>query len=127
MIATDPGTTVTAHRAVPGYGSTLAPPASRPLLTSKTGHPPVRSNLVPRGSLTGRLHEGLTRPLTLVAAPSGCGETTLIGEWRVPPLPPCTLTEPNGLDHNPAEGKGRESPNVVLFESTHATFVAVAG
>jgi len=36
---------------------------------------------VPRPRLIERLNEGLTRPLTLIAAPAGFGKTTLLGEW----------------------------------------------
>jgi LuxR family maltose regulon positive regulatory protein len=57
---------------------------SRPdsLLVTKLYIPRAGHNLVPRPRLTGRLTEGLTRPLTLISAPAGFGKTTLISEWR---------------------------------------------
>jgi LuxR family maltose regulon positive regulatory protein len=57
--------------------------ATSPLLTTKLYLPVVRRNLVPRPHLLARLTEGVTRPLTLIAAPAGFGKTTLVGEWHV--------------------------------------------
>jgi len=51
------------------------------LLATKLHVPSVRSELVPRPRLTGRLDEGLERKLTLVSAPAGFGKTTLVSEW----------------------------------------------
>jgi LuxR family maltose regulon positive regulatory protein len=36
---------------------------------------------VARPRLTNHLHHGLHRPLTLIAAPAGCGKTTLVQTW----------------------------------------------
>ena len=58
---------------------------SEPPLRTKLYIPPVRADLVARGRLTGRIEEGLTRPVVLVAAPAGFGKTTLISEWRAGP------------------------------------------
>jgi LuxR family maltose regulon positive regulatory protein len=53
------------------------------LLTTKLYIPPPHPGLVKRPRLIERLDEGLRlgRKLTLVSAPAGFGETTLIGEW----------------------------------------------
>ena len=52
-----------------------------PLLKTKITLPPARSQLVERPRLVERLHAGLARPLTLVAAPAGFGKTTLVIDW----------------------------------------------
>jgi ATP/maltotriose-dependent transcriptional regulator MalT len=51
------------------------------LLATKLYRPPPRSGLVPRLRRTARLSEGLAKPLTLVAAPTGFGKTTVVSEW----------------------------------------------
>lgn len=51
------------------------------LLTTKLFIPPLRPGYVPRPRLLARLHDSLTRPLTLIAAPAGFGKTTLVCEW----------------------------------------------
>jgi LuxR family maltose regulon positive regulatory protein len=58
--------------------------ASPSILTTKLYIPPPRraAQLVTRPRLTARLHEGLTRRLTLISAAAGFGKTTLVGEWR---------------------------------------------
>lgn len=56
--------------------------ATSSLLTTKLYFPTVRRDLVPRPRLVARLTEGVTRPLTLIAAPAGFGKTTLVSEWR---------------------------------------------
>ena len=55
------------------------------LLRTKLFVPPVRPNLVHRPSLIERLNQGLElgHKLTLVSAPAGFGETTLVSEWVV--------------------------------------------
>ncbi len=58
---------------------------SGPLLATKLYIPHARPSLVPRARLTTRVSEGLTRPLTLIAAPAGFGKTTLISQWRAGP------------------------------------------
>src|SRR5439155_11900704 len=55
------------------------------LLTTKLAIPQARPVLVPRPRLTDRLYAGLKGPLTLVAAPAGCGKTTLLSAWRATP------------------------------------------
>src|SRR2546429_133095 len=56
-----------------------------PLLPTKRAIPRARPVLVPRPRLTDRLYAGLKGPLTLVAAPAGCGKTTLLSAWRATP------------------------------------------
>ena len=58
--------------------------SSGPLLATKLHVPRPRLNLVPRPRLTGRLSEGLTGRLILIAAPAGFGKTTLVSEWLAP-------------------------------------------
>lgn len=53
-----------------------------PLLSTKLFLPLARDTLIPRPRLITRFNDGLTRPLTLVAAPAGSGKTTLLSEWR---------------------------------------------
>lgn len=53
-----------------------------PLLTMKLLIPPLPSTLVKRPLLVERLHEGISRPLTLLSAPAGYGKTTLLSEWH---------------------------------------------
>src|SRR5687767_94425 len=52
-----------------------------PLLQSKLFVPPARPALVPRPRLLDKLNEGLHRKLTLISAPAGFGNTTLVSEW----------------------------------------------
>jgi LuxR family transcriptional regulator, maltose regulon positive regulatory protein len=51
------------------------------LIVTKLHAPQIRSGLIARPRLTERLARGLTRRLTLLSAPAGCGKTTLLGEW----------------------------------------------
>src|SRR4028118_1742679 len=53
---------------------------SAPILATKLYTPPPRPNAVLRPRLVERLNEGLRRRLTLVSAPAGFGQTTLLGE-----------------------------------------------
>ena len=59
----------------------MAKAAYTPLLKTKITLPPERAHLVARRRLLDRLHQGLSRPLTVVAAPAGFGKTTLVVEW----------------------------------------------
>jgi LuxR family maltose regulon positive regulatory protein len=52
-----------------------------PLLATKLYLPRPRRALVPRPRLRARLDHGAAGALTLVAAPAGCGKTTLLAEW----------------------------------------------
>src|SRR5437588_1521367 len=52
-----------------------------PILATKLYIPRLRPNVVSRPRLIERLHEGLHRNLTLIAAPAGFGKTTLVSEW----------------------------------------------
>lgn len=51
------------------------------LVRTKLYIPQARPNLVARPALMARLDEGLTRKLTLIAAPAGFGKTTLLSAW----------------------------------------------
>ena len=51
-----------------------------PLLQTKLYIPLPRPNLVPRPRLIERLNAGLHCKLTLISAPAGFGETTLLSE-----------------------------------------------
>ena len=53
------------------------------LLRTKLFIPPLRPNLVPRTHLIQRLTQGLQQgcKLTLISAPAGFGNTTLVSEW----------------------------------------------
>jgi LuxR family maltose regulon positive regulatory protein len=61
-----------------------------PLLQTKLYVPPIRPELVSRPRLIERLNAGLHRKLTLISAPAGFGETTLVAEW----LAGCERLEP---------------------------------
>jgi LuxR family maltose regulon positive regulatory protein len=51
------------------------------LLQTKLYIPPTSPELISRPRLFERLNEGLTRKLTLIAAPAGFGKTTLVSDW----------------------------------------------
>lgn len=52
-----------------------------PVLATKLYIPPPPTRVLPRPHLLERLNVGLHRKLTLIAAPAGCGKTTLISAW----------------------------------------------
>jgi ATP/maltotriose-dependent transcriptional regulator MalT len=52
-----------------------------PLLRTKLDIPAPRPELVPRPRLIERLNKGLHGRLTLISAPAGFGEITLVSEW----------------------------------------------
>jgi len=52
------------------------------LLVTKLHIPQPSPRLTLRPRLLALLSDGLTRPLTLISAPTGFGKTTLLGEWR---------------------------------------------
>ena len=56
------------------------------LLTTKLAVPPLPPTLVKRPRLVERLHQGVSRRLTLLSAPAGFGKTTLLSEWHTSPL-----------------------------------------
>jgi LuxR family transcriptional regulator, maltose regulon positive regulatory protein len=62
-------------------GARLQPAQSPPLLATKFHPPPTRKHTVTRERLAERLRAGPGTSLTLVAAPAGCGKTTLLGAW----------------------------------------------
>ncbi len=51
------------------------------LLNTKLTIPPARSDSITRPSLLQRLQTASAHPLTLIAAPTGFGKTTLLSEW----------------------------------------------
>jgi LuxR family transcriptional regulator, maltose regulon positive regulatory protein len=55
-------------------------PLSR-LLLSKFQIPRLRTRLVTRSHLTGRLQQGMEQAVILVSAPAGFGKTTLVAQW----------------------------------------------
>lgn len=52
-----------------------------PILTAKIRVPHVRATVISRPRLLTRLDMGLSRTLTLLSAPAGCGKTTLLVDW----------------------------------------------
>ncbi len=52
------------------------------LLSMKLVIPPLPPTLVKRPRLVERLHQGVSRRLTLLSAPAGFGKTTLLSEWH---------------------------------------------
>ena len=59
-----------------------APEAQPGLLLTKLQPPPERKQTVARERLVQRLRPGPGVKLTVVAAPAGCGKTTLLGAWH---------------------------------------------
>src|SRR5687767_2339815 len=60
-----------------------------PVVASAKLRPPrLTEDLVARPRLTERLERGLTRRLTLVAAPAGFGKTTLLAAWAAAAVRP---------------------------------------
>src|SRR5262249_48917425 len=57
----------------------VGPPA---LLLTKLHPPPSRAQTVVRDRLVAQLRPRPEVKLTVVAAPAGCGKTTLLGMWR---------------------------------------------
>jgi LuxR family maltose regulon positive regulatory protein len=74
--ASKPTSTVTESRP---QSSVYTPPVD--VLHTKITPPQVRANRVNRSRLFSLLEEGITRPLTLIAAPAGFGKTTMLSEW----------------------------------------------
>jgi LuxR family maltose regulon positive regulatory protein len=56
------------------------------LLTTKLAIPPLPPTLIKRPRLVERLHQGVSRRLTLLSAPAGFGKTTLLSEWQASSL-----------------------------------------
>ena len=72
---------------VPSLASGAGGSFADPLLASKLFVPPPPSILMYRPQLLARLAEGLSRPLTLIAAPPGWGKTTLLSTWAAATQP----------------------------------------
>jgi ATP/maltotriose-dependent transcriptional regulator MalT len=72
---------------MPWLGSTMSELAQQPmtvpddLLRTKLAPPRLDTACVPRAALLARIDAGLSRKLTLIAAPAGFGKTTLLAEW----------------------------------------------
>jgi LuxR family maltose regulon positive regulatory protein len=62
--------------------ATRATVRSRPLLLTKLHPPARRDQTVVRERLVERVRASAGVKLTVVAAPAGCGKTTLLGTWR---------------------------------------------
>ncbi|MBX2999480.1 MAG: hypothetical protein KF893_13270 [Caldilineaceae bacterium] len=75
-----------------------------PVLTTKLYIPPPRPNQISRPRLIDRLNEGLSggRSLTLVAAPTGFGKSTLVGEWLIRCGRPTAWLSLDENDNDPA-------------------------
>ncbi len=59
----------------------LQSPFGENILQTKLQAPRLAAGLIQRAGLLARLDEGLSRSLTLVAAPTGFGKTTLVSQW----------------------------------------------
>ena len=59
----------------------MIPPVADILLQTKLYVPPTRPQVFPRSRLIEKLEQGLPRNLTLISAPAGFGQTTLITDW----------------------------------------------
>jgi LuxR family transcriptional regulator, maltose regulon positive regulatory protein len=62
-----------------------------PLLASKLAAPSMPGRMVARPRLLALLDAGVTRPVTLVAAPAGSGKTTMLTCWLASVAPPGTV------------------------------------
>ena len=51
------------------------------LLTTKLYIPPTRPEIVPRSRLIEKSSDGLHRKVSLISAPAGFGNTTMVTEW----------------------------------------------
>jgi LuxR family maltose regulon positive regulatory protein len=66
--------------AVPGYSEPLEP-AAEPVTPGRLRPPPLQPHVIERPGLVRRLDELTRTPLTVVAAPTGYGKTTLLASW----------------------------------------------
>jgi LuxR family maltose regulon positive regulatory protein len=89
----------------PSTSGTSALPRNS-LLATKLFIPASRSNLVPRPRLLAQLDQGLTAHLTLVAAPTGFGKTTLLSEWLSERQHPAAWLSLDKSDNDPARFLG---------------------
>src|SRR3954447_19041023 len=77
------GSAVSALDTAPDPRRESARAEAPPLLATKLQAPAVRRELVGRGALVRRLHEGASARVTVVTAPPGWGKTTLLAAWRL--------------------------------------------
>lgn len=71
------------------------------LLRTKLYAPAFGPKIVPRPRLIERLQEGLSRKLTLVAAPAGFGKSTLVSEWGAIAKQPIAWLSLDAEDNDP--------------------------
>jgi LuxR family maltose regulon positive regulatory protein len=65
---------------------TIAKTYGETLLLTKFFIPPTVQTMVARPRLVALLTKGVRRPLTLISAPAGWGQTTLLAVWRADPV-----------------------------------------
>ncbi len=71
------------------------------LLSTKLYIPPLRSDIISRPQLTGRLTAGSRGKLILVCAPAGYGKTTLVADWLKEIDNPVTWISLDESDNDP--------------------------
>ena len=71
------------------------------LLATKLYIPPPRGDLVQRDRLLKKLHQGLSRKLTLVSAPAGFGKSALLSEYAADCGIPVAWISLDSTDNNP--------------------------
>src|SRR4051812_4338875 len=71
------------------------------LIRTKLYIPQARASLVARPALIARLNEGLTRKLTVIAAPAGFGKTTLLSAWIASGSTPAAWISLDARDNDP--------------------------
>src|SRR5262245_51349924 len=76
--------------------------AADELLRSKLALPRTHTGTVPRPELLARLESGLSRKLTLIAAPPGFGKTTLAAAWLAAHGGPVACLALDAGDNDPA-------------------------
>lgn len=75
--------------------------AEQDLLVTKFTIPPVRADLLPRGSLIERLNQCCAFPLALLSAGAGFGKTTLLAAWASQLPRPIAWLSLDPLDNDP--------------------------
>lgn len=67
----------------PSGGARTLSSTGEPVLTARFAVPALPPTFVRRTRLTGRLADGVSRPLTLVNGPAGAGKTLCVADWLV--------------------------------------------